>query len=76
MLGSFAAVKKPEFGSLGQAEGDAGNVARSRGYAGAGSEKCNLQELNHLNLKLKNMLNISRVCPIGFLGNSHRQEPR
>lgn len=49
MLSSFAAVKQPEFPSLGQAEGDAGNVARSRGDAGASSEKCNLQESNHLN---------------------------
>jgi hypothetical protein len=49
VLGAFAAVKQPEFGSLGQAEGDAGNVARSRGDAGASSEKCNLQESNHLN---------------------------
>jgi hypothetical protein len=33
VLSSFATVKQPEFGSLGQTEGDAGNVARSRGYA-------------------------------------------
>ena len=48
-LGSFAAVKQPELRSLGQAQGDAGNVARSRGDTGASSEKCNLQESNHLN---------------------------
>jgi len=49
VLSSFAAVKQPKFRSLGQAEGDAGNVARSRGDTRASSEKCNLQESNHLN---------------------------
>jgi len=61
VLSSFATVKQPEFRSLGQAEGDTGNIARSRRYARASSEKSNLQSLNYLNQITQNMLDISRV---------------
>ena len=37
LLGAFATVKEPNFGALGQTEGDAGDVARSGGNAGTGA---------------------------------------
>lgn len=45
MLGAFATVKQPHFCTLGQAQRNAGDIARSRGNAGACTEKSNLQKI-------------------------------
>jgi hypothetical protein len=54
VLGSFSAVKEPEFGPLGQPQRHTRHVARSRWHTGTGSKKSDLH---------KNSLT-SRMIPI------------